>query len=175
MQELLQRYPGITPYYLTIAMGDVFTRPTAVSTILGSCVAVTFFCPLLKLGATFHALMPSWGSAEQPKGNLAYRFVDQSILRILDTLTRMGVAKRALECKVFGGANVMFQGEVAVGRRNVEAALKTLASQGLRVLSTDVGGTQGRKLIFITSTGEVFVRRLGQTFATNRLCAARAG
>ncbi len=115
-----------------LGAGDalVLQRPLAVSTVLGSCVAVTFHCPVSGWGAMFHALIPQCDCvAPAPRD---YKFVDDA----------------------------MFAEQFGVGRRNVLMAFETLESERLRVAASDVGGDRGSKLLFFTHTGEVFVKRL---------------
>jgi chemotaxis protein CheD len=67
---------------------------------------------------------------------------------------------------MFGGADTLNtnperQGISApVGRLNVMKARAVLEARGLKVLVTDVGGSQGRKIFFYTHTGEVLLKRL---------------
>ncbi len=121
-------------------------------------MAVTFHCPATGWGAVFHALMPL--SGEDVAASREFKFVDDSIRRLTRALLRQGVRRSNLVCKVFGGANAMFAEQFGVGRRNVLAAFETLADERLRVVASDVGGDRGRKLLFLTHTGEVFVKRL---------------
>jgi chemotaxis protein CheD len=62
---------------------------------------------------------------------------------------------------VFGGACVIeaFKGR-NLGTENVELALKALAEAGVPVVERDVGGRNGRKLVFHTDVGAAWVRRL---------------
>lgn len=158
MHHLLERHPGVSLRQLGVGDAVVSQRPLAVSTVLGSCVAVTFHCPVSGWGAMFHALMPQCDCvAPAPRD---YKFVDDAIRRLARGLLRQGVRRADLVCKVFGGANAMFAEQFGVGRRNVLTAFETLESERLRVAVSDVGGDRGRKLLFFTHTGEVFVKRL---------------
>jgi chemotaxis protein CheD len=70
-----------------------------------------------------------------------------------------------IECKVFGGGD-MFplsaqEGKkINVGKQNAAIALKILRQEGLRVISQDLEGCQGRKIIFNTENGEVLLKRI---------------
>jgi len=156
MKKVIANYPGIQELFLMSGDGGVYTSPTAVQTVLGSCVAVTFFCPRWHIGATFHALMPH----RDKDIDGVYRSVDSAIQQICASLFNQGVKQHEIECKVFGGANAMFQHELSVGPKNVQAAFEALASYPLRVVASHVGGQLGRKIVFISNTGEVFVRHI---------------
>ena len=67
-----------------------------------------------------------------------------------------------LEVKMFGGAEVLqvLSGPKSVARENVRAAQELISQHGLRLVASDVGGHVGRKITFITATGEVRVRKM---------------
>lgn len=167
MHKLLESYPGIATTYIKVGEGGVYTEPMAVQTLLGSCVSVTFHHPETGTGAVFHALMPQAG-INADKDFAPFKFVDTAIDSLLSQLHGLGIKKNRLTTKVFGGANSQESGFV-MGRRNVEAAFACLDRHGLRIASTDVGGNRGRKLLFISHTGEIFIKRLtGQAIAADK-------
>ncbi len=161
MHRLLERYPGVAVGQLGVGEGIVSSQAMAVATVLGSCVAVTFHCPTTRIGAVFHALMPtSNGLRGKALEAEAFKYVDEAIRRTAAELYRRGVRRGDLVCKVFGGANAIFAEQFGVGRKNVVTAFETLEQERLRVAASDVGGDRGRKLVYLTHTGEVFVKRL---------------
>jgi chemotaxis protein CheD len=97
-----------------------------------------------------------------------YKFVDSAIQNMAARLQHRGVGRHEIECKVFGGASALFAEEMSVGRRNVETAFHTLAELGLRVAASNVGGERGRKIVFASGTGEIFVRMLSNGLLANR-------
>lgn len=137
----------------------VSRTPVLVSTVLGSCVAVTMFSASRGFGAICHAMLPVNTGREAD-------------LRYVDTALRHIYAK-SLECgagndvvvKLFGGAQVLNIGgrspqKQTVGYQNVVMAETVLASLGLAVTTRDTGGNRGRKLFFCTRSGDVFVRHM---------------
>ncbi len=84
---------------------------------------------------------------------------------MLKKLGQLGVVAKELEVKVFGGGEILqryseSENNQAVGRMNVQAMLDIILSQNLFLRVFDVGGSQGRKVLFYTHTGEVFMKRL---------------
>lgn len=137
-------------------------EPAVVATVLGSCVSVTMHCARLGIGAICHALFPAGIPAEEIE---PFRYVDRSIEAMAAWLYRVGARRGEIEVKLFGGAGALWSVEGApaslnVGRSNVDSALRTLASHGLRVAARDVGGTFGRKIYFLPHTGDVYMKRL---------------
>jgi len=139
--------------------GQVFVSPdpTEVTTILGSCVAVCVFDPVLRLGGTNHYLLPHWVG----NGSSSTRFGNVAVRSLIDRMLALGGQRQNLQAKVFGGACVIdaFQGRGDhLGTKNAEVALRTLRHEGIPVVADDVGGRRGRKVIFHTDTGVALVR-----------------
>ncbi|MDD4951642.1 MAG: chemotaxis protein CheD [Desulfovibrionaceae bacterium] len=154
-------------HYLKACACGLFEGPARVSTVLGSCVAVTFHDLELGLGAIFHALLPR--SAElEPQGlgaSWVFRYVDSSIRFLAARFEALGLERRNIQVKVFGGANLLSRAGSGpwphcVGQRNAEVAFAELKALGFRVKAHDVGGRQGRKIIFSTADGEVLLKRI---------------
>jgi chemotaxis protein CheD len=138
-------------------------QPMAVTTLLGSCVAVTMFSPRQRFGAICHALLPSCRK-EQPCGHTeAGKYVECAIRLMLEELKARGVVRHEIEAKLFGGS-IMFDTldgrSLSVGSQNMETALRMLEGESVRLIKQDLGGARGRKILFHTHTGEVFLKRL---------------
>jgi chemotaxis protein CheD len=146
----------------TLEQGEIFMsdRPAAVTTLLGSCVAVCIHDPVTKRGATCHAMLPN---APVVLHKEPFRYVDEAILFLLERYRRMEIPPERLVIKLFGGADVLPRQSneyESIGRQNTMAALEVLGWQGLRASVRDTGGDRGRKIVFMSHTGEVFLRRL---------------
>jgi len=148
--------------------GEVFLarEPTIISTILGSCVGITFRCARLDLGALCHSILPRFPGAIAGNAGLAagYRYVDFCIRDLAAQFDSLGARRSEVEVKVFGGADVLFvdiaNTRPTVGRQNSEEAIRTLAEEGFRVVASSMGDVFGRKIRFDTGNGEVRLVRL---------------
>ena len=141
-------------------------EPVQVTTLLGSCVAVTMFSPRLRLGAICHALLPSCRREHSCGNQECGKYVQCAIELMLGQFTTHGVLVSEIEAKLFGGSDMFDTVEgrrLSVGRQNQEMALKTLEESSVRVLTRDLGGPRGRKIIFHSHTGEVFLKRMRKT------------
>ena len=146
----------------------VSSVPLLVTTLLGSCVAVTMFSARHCLGAICHAQLPACGNAHCNPARLdAGKYVQCAISQMLERLSAQGVAREEIQAKLFGGAEMFdtMQGGRgrSVGRQNIEMALRMLERESIRVVRQDLGGERGRKIIFHTDTGVVFLKRLSKT------------
>lgn len=132
-------------------------RPTVVTTVLGSCVAVCLYDPGARVGGVNHFLLPHHVERERSP-----RFGSVAVPQLVNDVVRAGASRAALVAKVFGGASVI--GALGKGRRlgdeNWALALRLLEEAGIPVLDQDVGGTRGRKLVFFTDEGTAWVRQL---------------
>lgn len=141
----------------------VSSEPLLVTTLLGSCVAVTMFSPGRRLGGICHAQLPSDGHPPRTEGRKdPGKFVDSAIVEMLARFAAKGALRGELEVKIFGGSDMFdAHGRLrSVGRQNTEMALRVLEREGVKVANQDLGGERGRKIIFHTHTGAVFLKRL---------------
>ena len=154
-QESHSRHLYLMPGEVVVA-----NQPVLVSTILGSCVAVTMFSLRTRVGAICHAVHPDRSGRHHD-----LHYVDTAIHYIYRKVSEYGAADD-LEVKLFGGSQVLatdrnHPGNLAMGRKNVARAQEVLAQLGLRAAKIDVGGSRGRKLFFSVLTGDVYVSLLG--------------
>ena len=127
---------------------------------LGSCVGIVIYDPLKKIGALAHAMLPSQSLAKF-KTNSA-KFVDTVIPLMIEKLKEKGASVNSLKAKLFGGAHMFSSippdSAFSIGKRNVEAAKKILASYGIRIVAQDTEGNYGRTIFFDVETGKVKVK-----------------
>lgn len=165
---MLLKEREISEVYLHPGESYLARKPAIIRTILGSCVAVSFWSPRLGVGALTHSQLPRGPTRSASELTLAscHRYVDSSIREIARQLDRLGAVRSEVQVKLFGGADVLVTGDTStkptVGKLNSEAALQVLVAEGFQVTASSLGGKSGLKLSFDTRTGEVQVRRLNQ-------------
>lgn len=152
-----EKSPVTGEYYLYPGMLFAEPEPHRVTTVLGSCVAVSLFDPALRVGGINHYMLPLWNG----EGLCTPRYGNVAIEALVERLLGFGCLASRLQAKLFGGAAMWDSrgSTVSVGDRNVELAWRMLERCGIPVVSNDTGGAAGRKIIFFTGTGEVFLRR----------------
>lgn len=156
---LLDREVRRTAVYLHAGQLVASAEPCAVTTIVGSCVAVCLFDPLLKHGGVNHYLLPYWSG----DGSCSPRFGNVAVESLIRELERLGSRRAQIQAKVFGGACVIasFRGRGEhLGTKNVQVARKLLAEHGVPIAAEDVLGRRGRKLVFQTDDGTAWVKDL---------------
>ena len=171
-------HPGAVPVQnfdqypkVFLQTGDCFlgVRPTLVSTVLGSCIAVTMCEPARGIGAICHAFLPDsisfQHSSREPQ---VCRFVDTALENMFSSLMKLKVNPENIVVKMFGGASGLMGGTERtnlydIGGRNLRAVRGWLMIHGLPIAKSQIGGHQGRKLHFLTSTGDVWVKLLNRS------------
>jgi chemotaxis protein CheD len=111
-----------------------------------------------------HIMLPdSRESKNIPKPG---KFADTAVPLLLDELSKLGVNKGQLRAKMAGGAQMFaMPGKdsaiFAVGARNIEATMKMLSVEGIRLIASDTGGSKGRSVEFDSDTMKFIVKTLG--------------
>ncbi len=139
--------------YLHAGQIHVTSEPTRITTILGSCVAICLWDPLLGVGGMNHYLLPS-----NPNGQRAARFADSATVALLEALLAAGVSLPRLRAKIYGGASVLAIKGSVLADNNIQAARQQLARWDIPIVAEEVGGKHGRKIVFQTDTGAANVK-----------------
>jgi chemotaxis protein CheD len=90
------------------------------------------------------------------------KYADIAVPEAIRALEYIGCRRADMEAKIAGGASIFDLGRGVeggeIGRRNVEAVLRTLEEQGIPLLASDVGGREGRTVEFSIDTGDLAVK-----------------
>lgn len=137
-------------------------RHTRIRTLLGSCVAITLWHPLRRIGGMCHYMLP-----ERPEGRLAEqdgRYAEDAFGLLLTEVMRAGTRPEEYEVKMFGGGN-MFPWRTEgrndhIGIKNAQAGQHLVKRHGLRCKARDVGGAGHRNVILDIGSGQVWVMRM---------------
>ena len=149
--------PAVVRERRYVQPGQLFVsaQPTAITTILGSCIAVCLWEPQRGIGGMNHFMLPMAGNgaASSP------RFGAAAMEQLLAKLREAGARLPLLRARVFGGACMFAQMQSAVhlGQKNADVAMEFLRRRGIEIVQADVGGTRGRKLIFHTDEGTAWL------------------
>jgi len=131
-------------------------KPISISTVLGSSVSVCLFDRKQKIGGMNHFQFP--GTREKERSTPVYGNV--ATLTLIRMMLSNGSRDNHLEAQIFGGAHNGLISSVNVGIENIRTARKILNRKKIRIVSEDVGGEVGRKIIFNTSTSEIAVLKV---------------
>ncbi len=131
-----------------------------IRTVLGSCVAVSFWHARTHVGGLCHYLLP-----ERPRPAASDVPPDPrygpDVVGMMAAKARQLGPPESFTVKVFGGGSIS-QGPTGtrVGERNVEVATSELKRLGYTVAAIDVGGPLSRHLVFDLASGDVWLKRV---------------
>lgn len=144
-----------------------------VSTLLGSCVAVCLFDPLLRVGGLNHFMLPTMRTSGNGDVDslLSGAYAMEALL---NALLQRGAKKPRLLAKAFGGGtitNTTLSASLTVGMRNAAFAREWLDREGIPLMASDFLGPWSRKVLFVPRTGDAFCRRVVTSMATAEVIA----
>jgi len=133
-----------------------------VTRVLGSCLGITLYDPVKKIGAMAHPMLPDIDKVKI-KSNPA-RFVNSVINKMLQDLKKEGCLKLHLVAKLFGGAHMFSfitkDSVLNVGERNIEMAKSVLQQQGIKIAAEELRGSIGRTIELDLENGRVCVKTI---------------
>jgi chemotaxis protein CheD len=147
---------GIQLYDYFLKPGYIFVsrEPAIISSVLGSCVAVTLWDSREQYGGMAQYLYPSIEEAERATA----RYGNAALNHLAKMFFEGGAARKDLLAQIFGGASLSEE-TLYVSEDNIRIARQILNQLEIRIVSEDVGGGMGRKLIYNTLTNEAVVYR----------------
>jgi len=142
--------------FIHVGQIHVEQAPGAISTVLGSCVAVCLYDSKLGIGGMNHYLLPFWNG----NGLQTPKFGNISIPKMIEQMLLKGSSSKTLEAKIFGGASMNIGGSEAmmIGQKNVLVAREILKEYRIPIVAEDIGGQNGRKIQFDLARGKVLMK-----------------
>lgn len=139
----------------------VTTADQAISTVLGSCIAVCVRDPETGVGGMNHFMLPYAAEPALAGTPAALRYGPNAMDALVGALRAAGARPDRLEAKVFGGGQVLASlSQSRIGAANIEFVFDDLAARAMPIVAHDVGGRWPRRVVFRPATGQTRVRRL---------------
>jgi chemotaxis protein CheD len=133
----------------------VSTGEGAVQTVLGSCVSVCLWDSEVRCGGINHFVYPQTSQKE----NATPKYGNVATMALIKLMCEEGCRTDSLSAHIIGGGHPDGATD-STGMRNVDVARKILKEKGITILSEDVGGSVGRKVVFDLSTGHIAVLKV---------------
>lgn len=152
---------------LKVGIGDMkFARGgnTIITYALGSCIGITFYDPVIKLGGLLHIMLPA---RTDPNDAKVFKYADTGIHETVRKLTAFGMVKSRTVVKIAGGAK-MFEMKGGgsdfgnIGQRNASMVKKVLMEEKFRISAEDIGGSYARTMLLNVNNGDVVIRTVGR-------------
>lgn len=126
---------------------------------LGSCIGLSAFDPVAKVGGLLHFMLPQPAEQTDPKDLKPYMYATTGIPLMFRKLMEAGARKDRLILCAAGGAEIINDaGVFAIGKRNRTILRKIFWKDGTVVAAEDTGGGLARTMTVNLSTGEVRIR-----------------
>jgi len=164
---------------------DIFLQPgdfyfgdkeTRISTLLGSCVAITLWHPKKLIGGMCHYMLPTPNFRTNPL-QLNGKYAEDAMNMFLQEIKAADTLPSEYQTKIFGGGNMFskitntahctssysncFESFSCknVACKNALIAPYLLKKNGFKIANHDLGGIQHRKVIFEIWSGNVWLRK----------------
>ncbi len=125
-----------------------------ITTLLGSCVSIILWHPLLKHGGMCHYMLPTRDAPyTEPNG----KYGDEAMELFLQELKKRRTVPGQYQVRIYGGGN-MFDARgtgVDIGSLNIRMAHALLEKHGFTLVDDHVGMAGHRKIAFDVWSGEV--------------------
>jgi chemotaxis protein CheD len=126
---------------------------------LGSCIALTIYDPVPRVGGMLHFMLPESDLHRGKAIENPYMFADSGIPLLFKRAFHQGADKKRLIVRATGGAQVMSDQEVFnIGKRNYLALRKILWKAGVMIHAEAIGGTVSRTVRLDVGNGRFTVR-----------------
>ena len=144
---------------------------------LGSCLGITVYDPVARIGAMVHVMLPS-SSIDPVKASMnPCMFVDTGVKNLFLASYKAGAQRSRLIVVGAGGAcaNGMEQDDYfQIGKRNVTVLRSLLWKNGIILKNCDFGGNLARTMSLDIATGQVLIKMNGVTEILSGECGEGA-
>jgi chemotaxis protein CheD len=154
------------PQELVVGIGELkeskYPQGVIVTYALGSCLGVTCYDPLSRVGGMLHAMLGDSKAVHQ-SAPVRAAYLDTGVPDLIQRVIDLGGNPRVFQFKVFGGAQTMQATDYFnVGTKNIKTMEALAAQLHLQVKVWEVGGQQNRTIRFFLEDGRVKLRTPGQ-------------
>jgi chemotaxis protein CheD len=141
------------------------SNDTIVTYALGSCIGVSIYDPVAKVGGILHYMLPQSKIDKEKSEANPFMFGDTGIPRLFKDAYEMGAVKKRLRIVIAGGASVLgIQNRFQTGKKNITIARKLFWKNGILIDAEHVGDDLTRTLYLDLSNGNTWFTNNGVTY-----------
>jgi chemotaxis protein CheD len=154
--------PG-TNQGLVVGVADLAIGAAAqtrlVTYALGSCIGLTAYDPVAKVGGLLHYMLPQPAEQVDPKTLKPFMYATTGIPLLVRRLVDVGARQERLLLCAAGGAEILEgAANMAIGKRNRTMLRKVLWKMNIALVAEDTGGGVARTMTLDLDKGEVHIR-----------------
>ena len=159
---------GVFDQRVVVGIADMAVTNSRTVTLatysLGSCIGVSIFDPVAKVGGLLHVMLPDSVIDPDKARRQPAMFMDTGIPALFRMAYELKAEKYRVRICVAGGAQVMdSSGFFSIGKRNYESLQRLLGEHGLHVHAQQIGGMVSRSMYLDLATGDVRLKISGQS------------
>jgi len=129
---------------------------------LGSCIGVSAYDPVVRVGAMAHVVLPQGNDADC--GKAPAKFANSALPFLVSEMEKRGAIKKRIILKIAGGAkvisNVPAKSILDIGDRNITAIKISFAQNQLEIKAEDLMGKLGRSMWLHIESGITRIRTM---------------
>lgn len=130
---------------------------------LGSCVGLSLYDPVVKVGGMVHCMLPLSRLDREKAQAKPCMFTDTGVPALIRAVLDLGGSRTRLVAKVAGGAApLQDNGVFNIGERNYVVLRKVLWKNDILIAAEDVGGTKARTMYLHVDSGVTIIKSQGQ-------------
>lgn len=132
-----------------------------ISTLLGSCISVALYDPLLPVGGLNHFLLPFPKNSDNPLFSNSARYGINAMEVLINSIMNLGGKKNRFVAKVFGGsASIDYKKKATynIPKMNIHFVFEFLENERIPVEAYSVGGTLPRRIYFFPKETRVLMK-----------------
>ena len=153
------------PSRLTIGIAEMAVSAdpgaTLVTYALGSCIGVTVYDPVARVGGLLHFMLPSGSVNDERAHRNPHMFADQGVPLLFTAAYALGARKERLVVCAAGGAEIIDDdGHFKIGARNRTMLRRLFWKNNVLLAADDTGGNTSRTLALRLQDGRVTVKNL---------------
>jgi len=131
----------------------------AIVTVLGSCISACIRDVNSGIGGMNHFMLPADNSGANTRLSESARYGNFAMEMLINEILKNGGIRSSLEVKIFGGGKIL-RNMTDVGQRNIEFVTTYIKTEGLNLVSSDVGTPHPRKVYYFPESGRVRIKKL---------------
>ncbi len=138
-------------------------RARIVTYALGSCIGLTAYDPIAKVGGMLHFMLAQPAAGSDDAERKPWMFGSSGVPDLIRRVIELGGSRGRLVFCAAGAAEVIQDcGTFAIGQRNRTILRKLFWKENLAIAAEDTGGNAARNLTLDLATGSVSVRMKGE-------------
>jgi chemotaxis protein CheD len=153
------------PGRITVGIADMAVSAdpdaTLITFALGSCIGVTVYDPMARVGGMLHFMLPTGTLNDDKAKRNPCMFADAGIPLLFNRAYELGAKKERMIVCAAGGAEILDDdGHFKIGARNRTILRKIFWKNNVLLSGDDTGGNISRTLSLRLADGQVAVRHL---------------